>query len=49
MKINIFSTVEGKKRFGWADIFVIILIFSVLFAAVKLGEGMFFRNATAGN
>jgi NitT/TauT family transport system permease protein len=40
MRINLFSSVEENKKFGWADLFVIIVIFSVMFSILKLGAGM---------
>ncbi|BAU28443.1 NitT/TauT family transport system permease protein [Aneurinibacillus soli] len=40
MKINLFSSLEENKKFGWADLLVITAIFSVLFSVLKLGAGM---------
>ncbi|MFC6650840.1 ABC transporter permease subunit [Paenibacillus rhizoplanae] len=40
MQLNLFNNGNPKRTFGWADILVISLLLSVLYAAAKLGSGM---------
>ncbi|MET3208981.1 UNVERIFIED_CONTAM: NitT/TauT family transport system permease protein [Paenibacillus sp. PvR008] len=40
MQLNFFNNVNQKRKFGWADILVIFLLLSILYAAAKLGSGM---------
>lgn len=40
MRLNNFSNIKPKSKFGWADIIVIFLLLAILYAAAKLGSGM---------
>jgi NitT/TauT family transport system permease protein len=40
MKENLIKNVNPKNKFGWADVLVILLLLSILYAAAKLGSGM---------
>lgn len=40
MRLNNFSNIEQKSKFGWADIIVIFLLLAILYAAAKLGSAM---------
>ncbi|NQX47807.1 ABC transporter permease subunit [Paenibacillus tritici] len=40
MQLNYFHTGNERRPFGWADILVISLLLSILYAAAKLGSGM---------
>ncbi|MDP4104864.1 MAG: ABC transporter permease subunit [Bacillota bacterium] len=40
MRLNNFSNIKQKSKFGWADIIVIFLLLAILYAAAKLGSGM---------
>lgn len=40
MKWDVFSNVNQKNKFSWADVVVIFLLISILYAAAKLGSGM---------
>ncbi|MEB3100131.1 ABC transporter permease [Ferviditalea candida] len=40
MQWNLNNNVNRRIRFGWADVLVIFLLLSMLYAAVKLGSGM---------
>lgn len=40
MQMNFFQQGNQRRPFGWADILVISLLLSILYAAAKLGSGM---------
>jgi NitT/TauT family transport system permease protein len=40
MQWNLFNNMNRKNKFGWADVLVISLLLSILYAAAKLGSGM---------
>lgn len=40
MQMNFFHQGNQRRTFGWADILVISLLLSILYAAAKLGSGM---------
>lgn len=40
MQMNFFHQGNQRRPFGWADILVISLLLSILYAAAKLGSGM---------
>ncbi|MGD8189550.1 ABC transporter permease [Brevibacillus ginsengisoli] len=40
MKRSVFNNVNQQNKFGWADVLVIFLLLSILYAAAKLGSGM---------
>lgn len=40
MQLNYFNNGNQRRPFGWADILVISLLLSILYAAAKLGSGM---------